>query len=77
MITHDLYVVKAMLRRISERNRLLPSEVFHRLERSTINLLAIKNVARLPNHHAEAYFRDSAKVIELGLFASRRLWKLM
>jgi len=67
-----------MLRRISEWNRLLPAEIFRKLDRSTIiNFLAIKNVVRLPNHHAEVYFRNSAKVAELGLFASRRLWKLM
>ena len=67
-----------MLRRISEWNRLLPTEIFRKLDRSTIiNFLAIKNVVRLPNHHVEVYFRDSAKVVELGLFASRRLRKLM
>ncbi|MBN8707902.1 MAG: response regulator [Verrucomicrobia bacterium] len=67
-----------MLRRISEWNRLLPAEIFRKLDRSTIiNFPAIKNVTKLTNHHSEVRFRDSDKVVELGLFASRRLRKVM
>lgn len=67
-----------MLRRISEWNRLLPAEIFHRLDRSTIiNLLAIKDVVTLPNHHAQVRFQDSSEAVELGFSASRRLRKVM
>lgn len=67
-----------MLRRISEWNRLLPAEIFRRLDRSTIiNLPAIKEVVALPYHHAQVHFLDSDEAIKLGFSASRRLRKLM
>lgn len=67
-----------MLRRISEWNRLLPAEIFHKLDRSTIiNLPAIREAVALPYHHTQVHFQNSDEVIELGFSASRRLRKLI
>lgn len=69
---------KAMLvrRKISEWIRLLPAEIFWRVDRFTIiNLPAIKEIRPLPQHHSAVHFHQSSEIAELRLFASRRLRK--
>ncbi len=78
--TVHLAAQKPMLvrRTMKEWSRVLPAGVFCRLGRSIIlNLSAIREIVKLPNHHAKVSFQASSEEVELGMFASRRLRKIM
>lgn len=67
-----------MLRKISEWNRLLPSELFLRLDRSTIiNTAAIRDMISLENRHALVHFQGVDEPFELHRVAARSLRKAL
>lgn len=67
-----------MLRRISEWNRILPGEIFLKLDRShIINFTAIKDVLHHSRFCTEVRFHESGEVAKFGWAASVSLKKAM
>ena len=67
-----------MLRPISEWNRILPGEIFLKLDRShIINFPAIKDVVRLSRFCTEVRFHESGETTKFGWAASISLRKAM
>lgn len=75
LVTHKAVM---MLRKISEWNRLLPAELFLRLDRSTIiNLASVRDIVSLENRHALVHFHGVDDPLELRRMAARRLRKAL